>query len=419
MSSDNSSAMQHRMFPAIVAISFGALFGLGSLAIRPSLIEGMVADTPIETILSVFAAPLGTITRIMIALVMALLGAVIGAVFARRLIRVEATRDEREPCAQAEPIALPPQAAPENNGYDASHDEQREDGGLEAEADETPNADLLNRRRSLFAADDAEHEPDHGARTLLRRKTPQIFDVSQIDLDGFESVPSSREDAADSAGNSGERDMDGPNLNPSTLASENDAEDTEASGSSDVFVTETSSREPALQMPRPASAPKPQSTAPQTSAAERLRSSALEDLSHVELLERLALSLRLRRESITHSAKADRPTALMATASAQSNHFATLSQSCDLSVTSTLVDQPRSDFVQIENSDTIDDDGKPVVVFRGRENVQSDQAQPQGVHRPGATAAWPGADGRDNGSAESEHALRAALATLQRMSGTG
>lgn len=32
----------HQLFPAVVALWFGALFGLGSLAIRPTLLEAVV-----------------------------------------------------------------------------------------------------------------------------------------------------------------------------------------------------------------------------------------------------------------------------------------------------------------------------------------------------------------------------------------
>ena len=34
----------HQLFPAVVALWFGALFGLGSLAVRPSLLESLVVE---------------------------------------------------------------------------------------------------------------------------------------------------------------------------------------------------------------------------------------------------------------------------------------------------------------------------------------------------------------------------------------
>lgn len=76
---------RHPLFPAIVALWFGALFGLGSLAIRPGLIESAVLAIGIDTIVPAAAPPLGVTARILIALALAALGGVLGATVARRL----------------------------------------------------------------------------------------------------------------------------------------------------------------------------------------------------------------------------------------------------------------------------------------------------------------------------------------------
>ena len=49
----------HPLFPAVVALWFGALFGLGSLAVRPTLIEGLVLKSHIDLIIPATAPPLG------------------------------------------------------------------------------------------------------------------------------------------------------------------------------------------------------------------------------------------------------------------------------------------------------------------------------------------------------------------------
>ena len=77
----------HPLFPAIVALWFGALFGLGSLVIRPGLIESLVLATGIDTVVSAAAPPLGPTARILIALTMAALGGALGAAIARRVAR--------------------------------------------------------------------------------------------------------------------------------------------------------------------------------------------------------------------------------------------------------------------------------------------------------------------------------------------
>lgn len=77
----------HPLFPAVVALWFGALFGLGSLAIRPTLIESLVLQTGIDLIVPAAAPPLGITARILIALVMASLGAALGATLAVHISR--------------------------------------------------------------------------------------------------------------------------------------------------------------------------------------------------------------------------------------------------------------------------------------------------------------------------------------------
>ncbi|HOA47924.1 MAG TPA: hypothetical protein PKJ55_00670 [Novosphingobium sp.] len=77
----------HQLFPAVVALWFGALFGLGSLAIRPALIEQAVIASRIDLVIPAAAPPLGVTARILIALVLSALGAVIGTLIARRIAR--------------------------------------------------------------------------------------------------------------------------------------------------------------------------------------------------------------------------------------------------------------------------------------------------------------------------------------------
>lgn len=79
----------HQLFPAVVALWFGALFGLGSMAVRPSLLEGLVIKSRIDLIVPQAAPPLGMTARMLLALLMAVLGAIIGIVVARRLARTK------------------------------------------------------------------------------------------------------------------------------------------------------------------------------------------------------------------------------------------------------------------------------------------------------------------------------------------
>ena len=59
----NQPISQHPLFPAIVALWFGALFGLGSLAIRPALVEHFVIATGIDTIIPMATPPQTSVAR--------------------------------------------------------------------------------------------------------------------------------------------------------------------------------------------------------------------------------------------------------------------------------------------------------------------------------------------------------------------
>lgn len=85
----------HELFPAVVGLWFGALFGLGSLAVRPSLMEDVVLSARIDLILPIAAPPLGITARIVIALIMAALGTMIGVFLARRLTQLQPNRKQR------------------------------------------------------------------------------------------------------------------------------------------------------------------------------------------------------------------------------------------------------------------------------------------------------------------------------------
>ena len=86
----------HPLFPAVVALWFGALFGLGSLAVRPSLLENLVLQSHIDLVIPAAAPPLGITARILLALMMAALGGVLGILLSRRLTRPSTEVHERK-----------------------------------------------------------------------------------------------------------------------------------------------------------------------------------------------------------------------------------------------------------------------------------------------------------------------------------
>lgn len=84
----------HPAFPAIIALWFAALLGLGSLVLPAVLLERAVAATGLASLLPAAAAPLGFTARAMIAVVAALAGASIGIAIARRVAKSQAGTPE-------------------------------------------------------------------------------------------------------------------------------------------------------------------------------------------------------------------------------------------------------------------------------------------------------------------------------------
>ena len=144
----------HPLFPAIVALWFGALFGLGSLAVRASLIESMVISSHLDVIFPMAAPPLGMTARILLSLAMAVIGIAAGAAIARRIARpkpverqrrrsanvVEAKATERPTSStgnkhmrrEAQPQAEPAASGPSRRRALSVEQEERGDSRLEA-----------------------------------------------------------------------------------------------------------------------------------------------------------------------------------------------------------------------------------------------------------------------------------------------
>lgn len=76
---------RHPLFPAIVALWFAALLGVGSLALSTGLLERFVIATGIDTVIAAAAPPLGLKARLAVSLAFGLLGAAIGWFLAKRV----------------------------------------------------------------------------------------------------------------------------------------------------------------------------------------------------------------------------------------------------------------------------------------------------------------------------------------------
>lgn len=82
----------HPLFPAIVALWFASLLGLGSLVLPTALLERAAMATDIATVIPAAAPPFGLTARILIALAFTLTGTVSGLLIARRVARAHAPK---------------------------------------------------------------------------------------------------------------------------------------------------------------------------------------------------------------------------------------------------------------------------------------------------------------------------------------
>ena len=89
----------HRLFPAIVALWFAALLGIGSLVIPPETLSAAVGALGIPKLIHAAAPPLGFTARALLAVVMAGVGVIVGLVIGLRL----ASRHMVEPQRKTDP----------------------------------------------------------------------------------------------------------------------------------------------------------------------------------------------------------------------------------------------------------------------------------------------------------------------------
>ena len=122
----------HPAFPAIVALWFAALLGLGSLVLPAVLLERMVVATGVASIVPAAAPPLGITARGIIALAGALAGCGLGVLIARRVAQAH----------RPEPVSRIAKLAGGSRRPISVHDELGGEGLVNGEAPP------LNRRRA-------------------------------------------------------------------------------------------------------------------------------------------------------------------------------------------------------------------------------------------------------------------------------
>lgn len=336
------SVTSHKLFPAVVTVWFAALFGLASLAIRPASIEGVVLATGIDHVIAQAAPPLGNTMRILLALLMTGLGAVLGLIVARRLAkpksmsastkrrrRVEAIDDSASPVAafgRKEPIVTV-----DDDGDEVQPIARRrqqlalldDDDSTDNEPPVPVNGHILDvTELPLKSFDEVDgiwlHESDRS--TPPRDYEPQgahangsMPDLSANVADVAEFLEDARADAHAGSIDGAPRKSNIPlfdsyvrRLNAGVGSNDSDAtapgfvslepiaaiQDDDLGDIGEAPALEQNG-EAKVAQPSPPSGSQPTPT--YGNAAERIASAPLHDLSHVELLERLALTIARRR----------------------------------------------------------------------------------------------------------------------------
>jgi hypothetical protein len=341
---------RHPLFPAIVALWCGALCGLGSILIGPATVERIVVSLGIDRVVPMAAPPLGTTMRILLALAATGLGAAIGMLVARRAARpaavpepeVEliATQAVEFAPADPEPVEAKPgriagrrralalgsehdvpayddRAALPRHDAQILHVAEFDLDGFENpdRATDTPDADEPADLPAWLDAESAWHEP-----AADRPAVPPFEQVLQAQID-----QQAEEDSADepieaapfAAPTAGDRLSE-------TYSREISARTEEAARAEPGFkllprlhsATAWSDEPvppfvpaPAAEAPVPVPAPAPSvtiaanDTVPEPRAAARIAEADLDDLSPVELLERLALAMAERRAQARRDAE--------------------------------------------------------------------------------------------------------------------
>jgi hypothetical protein len=176
-----SPISRHPLFPAIIALWFGAVFGLGSLAVRPSLLEEMVLSAHIDTLIPAAAPPLGMTSRILLALAMALIGGMIGGTIARRIARPKPEFRQRRRGAAAVGEAATSYAG---GRFQASFEDDDED--------ELATPLPANKRRSLAMSEEEAPLELHEF-APLPGGPPQILNMADVAVEPIRSHTSARD----------------------------------------------------------------------------------------------------------------------------------------------------------------------------------------------------------------------------------
>ena len=186
----------HPVFPAIVALWFAALFGIGSIVLPNILIEKFVVAIGLPSLFAAATPPLGITAKLMIATTAAVLGAVAGVFIARKIVAAQAqapTRNRREIGSRDEGMAKRPIVATEELGEEGLGPVSDEDDWSDNTGSFGRGPRLGGRRRALSVTDDS------GPSEYLAAVPLPGEDPDQAEEDDSDILDMSEYEAAESA----------------------------------------------------------------------------------------------------------------------------------------------------------------------------------------------------------------------------
>jgi hypothetical protein len=426
----------HPAFPAIVALWFACLLGIGSLVLPAVLLDRVVSAAGLASWLPAASPPLGTTARSIVALAAALGGAALGAVIARRVARSNDPQGKRRPAGQTNEAPRPIRVREELGGADdlpgvvngAALPMSRR--RAQAISEDGRASDFVYR--ALLPGEDADAPapfaavpivasvPDDEPLELSERAQEHLIDetAGNFEMTDSTEAPPSRP--------SHRRGLDPLPFAAPSFARR--APEVEAEPESDMLA--------AVAVDEAAEIRADWQTAP------------LDGLGLVQLVQRLASAIERRRERMAQvaaqlpaipSAFAEpdfEPAAAEDAVQAMAAFFGS-APAADIEMAddeaeggeqgySSLLGMsnpfaaPKNAFVRVEEPEERTEFAEPAVVFPGQEEPAPDSRLFDPPGKPGprrdegvAAAAVPG----PQVPADADAALRAALATLQRMSG--
>ncbi|QCI93606.1 hypothetical protein [Novosphingobium sp. EMRT-2] len=293
-----ASISAHRLFPVVMMVWFAALLGLTSFVVPPRMLASLVVASGLPKVLPAAAPPLGFTARVLVAFALAVLGGLIGLVIAARLRRGKAAKlatpampDRDEAMESETPAIAVSQPAVKIRARDAHPDApprrplvlSEELATVPALEDPEPGGEADLSPTALEATDEAAGQDEAVAQEVA---DPPRFAAPLIDDGPFAPPPVTLPAVL----------ADEPSVDTSL-----DLAGLEApSGEDEAGVPPAAENPPPLAQPYP-TLPTPgifNDAAEARAVTPAMDAAPLESLGLVQLIERLAMAIAVRREEL-------------------------------------------------------------------------------------------------------------------------